>query len=103
MHTAGQVGSQSKGGQNGSRGFGMMGTESNPVGAGEVRGNDLTRAAWGIQPDPTDLVWKQYSFDTNDDKNQSTHSFDQSTKRKTEPITEWSKRLWTEKHYSRLS
>lgn len=55
---AGLVGSRSKGGQNGSRGFGMMGTGSNPAGAGEVRGNDLTRAAWGSQLDPTDPVWK---------------------------------------------
>lgn len=95
MHTAGQVGSRSKGGQNGSRGFGMMGTESNPVGVGEVRGNDLTKAASGSQPDPMDLVWKRYSFDTNDHENQSTHSFDQSTKRKTQTMTEWRKSLST--------
>lgn len=65
---ADQAGSRSKRGQNGRWGFGMMETEGNPVGAGEVRGNGLTRTAWGSQLDPMDLVWKGHSFETNDYK-----------------------------------
>lgn len=33
--------------------------EGIPVGAEEVRGKDLTRAAWGNQLDPMDLVWRR--------------------------------------------
>lgn len=53
---AGQVGSQGKTEQTGSWGQGRTWTESTPVGPGEVRGNDQTRAAWGIQLDPLDPV-----------------------------------------------
>lgn len=58
VSTVGWVGIQSKTVQTGSWGSGRTGIEGTPVGAGEVRGNDLTRAAWGSQPDPLDLVWR---------------------------------------------
>lgn len=45
--------------QTGSWGYGRMVTEGNPVGAGEVQGNDLTKAAWGSQLDPMDRVWRR--------------------------------------------
>lgn len=68
VRMAGQVGSQSKRVQTGSWGYGRMGTEGNPVGPGGVQGNDLSRAAWGTQLDPTDLVWRRHNFGTNDGK-----------------------------------
>lgn len=65
---AGRVGNRGKRGQTAGRGWGRMGTEGIPVGPGEVRGNDLTRAAWGSRLDPMDLVWRRerHNFERND-------------------------------------
>lgn len=45
--------------QAGGLGWGRMGHEGIPVGPEGVRCKDLTRAAWGNQLDPTDLVWRR--------------------------------------------
>lgn len=56
-HTADWVHSLSKVAQ--SLGYGRMVTEGMLVGPGGLRGNDWTRAAWGDQQVPTDLVWSR--------------------------------------------
>lgn len=61
---AGQVDTRGKTVQTAGCGYGRMESGSKPVGPGEVRGNDLTRAAWGTQLDPMDLAWRRCSFDS---------------------------------------
>lgn len=84
-HTVGRVGIQSKTVQTGGWGSGRTGTEGTPVGAGEVQGNDLTRAAWGSQLDPLDLAWRteRHNFKRNVKEIQqvSLEFFDQSKRR----------------------